>query len=216
MILLLGGVAFALCVIYVPQTQSVPIPVPQSSVQSQTVEAAVTAYVIGPNIEYKIPVGSYQAAYTQLAGGTTLNIYASTMEPLDFYVMDQTNFQQYSQGSSSSAPLIAHIGLQYSTTWTVPYSATWYFVFDDKQPINFNKVVLVTVSYVTVQPQVQYVTRYYYVNQTIQVTVNRPILPANDGQPAAGVVIVGAAILALGILHNEPQVQESKRRRARS
>jgi len=179
-ILLTGSALFVSSVVDLPHTNEVPV--------------SVTDYLI-QNTEYTIPSGSYHAVYAQLNGGTTWNIWASTVEPLDLYVMDQNNFQQWSDRMPSNASLIAHLGLDYSTSWTAPYSATWYFVFEDVPPyVNFmgvNKVVDVTVSTVTTELQ--------------QVTVNKPLLSPSFALSSLTALIMfwGIVILAVGILRHE-------------
>ena len=89
-------------------------------------------------------------------------------------------------------------------------------MFVDKQPIFLKKVVAVTVSTVVVEPEVQFVTQYYYVNSTEEVTVNKPILPPNFGQLSAAAILFGIVLLGLGLLHNEPMEEKKRRSTKRS
>lgn len=185
-LLLFGSVVFVLAVVDVPQTR--------------VVQVTQTVYLAGGELfpaAYPVPSGSYHAVPFQLEQGVTWNISLSTLFPLDFYIMNQTNFQAYSYDMQSTANLVAQdIGAEYTTSWTVPYSGTWYFVFADRNPVSYlqDKTVAVTIS------------ETYLTSQ--EVTVNAPLLSSDFVVPAVVFWLFGILILGVGIA--QQPVEEPK------
>lgn len=192
-----------LAVINVPQTKEIAVSVPQSYVQTITYRTTQTYYLVGSMFlptEYAVPRGSHYALYAQLNQGVTWNIWASTLFPLDFYVMNQDNYQRYSSGMSSTAVLTAsNIGLDYSTSWTVPSSETWYFVFTDRNPLTLSKVVGVKISQTYLGTQTASYTQYSQTTQMVRITVNQPLFPPQMVNPGVVAMLLGIVILGLGI-----------------
>jgi len=178
-ILLMGAVIFALTVVKVPHT---------------TIETIKTTRTISlvPFTEYSVPRGSYRAIYSNLDGGVTWDIWVSTALPLDFYIMDKENFDKWVSGQKSNAQIIAtNIQVQYSASWAVPNSGTWYFVFNDRNPIFMDKVVGLTVSRTYPDTEVQYVT------------VEAPLLPSDYANFTAIVMVIGVLLAGCGFVIDE-------------
>ena len=181
-LLLLGGLVFVLSVVYVPQTHAVQV--------------TQTSYLAGDEsipTEYSVPSESYHCLYAQLEEGTTLNILLSTLFPLDFYIMDLGNFSAYSSDMQSTTVLTAYNIHLYQTSWTVPYSDTWYFVFADRVPQSDPIYVAATISetYLTTQ----------------EVIVNAPLLSSDFVIPAATLCFLAIGILGVGV---QQDVEKSK------
>ena len=181
-LLLLGGLVTVLSVVDVPQTHAAQV--------------AQTYYLAGGALipaEYSVPPESYRSLYAQLGEGTTLKILLSTLFPLDFYIMDLGNFSAYSSNMPSSAALNANNIHLYQTSWTVPYSDTWYFVFADRvlQSVPIYVAVTISETYLTTQ----------------EVTVNAPILSSGYMIPAATLCFLAIGILGVGV---QQDVEKSK------
>jgi hypothetical protein len=190
-LLLFGSVIFVLVVVDVPQTHAVQV--------------TQTNYLAGGGLipaEYSVPSGSYHSVYAQLEQGTTLSISLSTLFPLDFYIMDQGNFSAYSSNMPSTAVLIDNNIHLYETSWTVPYSDTWYFVFADQNPVPQSS--LFSPIYVAVTISESYLT-------TQEVTVNAPLLSSDFVVPAVVFWLFGILILGVGVAQHPLEESKSKR-----
>lgn len=206
-VLLFGVVIFGLAVVKVPQTREVPVTVPEAYTEAVTVRVTRTESLIPQFTEYFIPVGGYHADHFDLDAGVTWDIWASSGLGVDFYVMDEANFRNWVSGEPSTPEIVATIqGLSstFTTSWPVPHSGTWYFVFVDRNPISgpmiIRKDVGVQVSRTYVEDEVQYNTLYRNVTKYAEITVEQPLLPSELASPMGLVMILGVLILGYGVI----------------
>jgi len=172
--LLVVGCATLLCsLVILPFATAEPIVLPQGS------------YLITES--FTVPIG-YTSHNKTLSDGDKLHILVEVTSGgnsgIDFYVMDEPNYNLWKAGESASPEISRTSITTYDSDWVVPYDGTWYFVYDNTYGSASKDVTTI-------------ITKHWNETYYRQATVYRTLIPSEYSYVSVIVLLGGVAALIM-------------------
>jgi len=182
--LLVAGFAVLLCsLVIVPFVIAEPIVLPQGS------------YLITES--FTVPLGHTFHNKT-LSNGDKLHIIVEVKSggnlDINFYVMDEPNYNNWKAGESASPEISRTIITTYHSDWVVPYDGRWYFVYDNTLGSTSKDVTTI-------------VTKHRIEIAYREATVYGPLIPSEYSFLSVIVLLGGVVLVVGGIVKETPNLR---------